>query len=94
MKPFEHYVQPLDKGLTYLTPELVTDDTGTLDSITLIDVDDRDRDGNPTVKTLSQPRTTYTNKPKKEIIKRAIILQVDEKKYVIVQGTEITTKYV
>ncbi len=90
MKKFEEYVRPLSNEI-YLTPELVTEYTGTFESITLIDLNNRDRDGNPTVKTLSQPRITH-NSTKSEVLKRAIILVEGDKRYFIAQGTKVTHK--
>jgi hypothetical protein len=82
-------VEPIDEKI-YLTPKLVNTNTGSFDTITVIDLDDKDAEGNPTVKTLSQPRTAILNREPR-IEKRAIIFGFNDKKYVIVQGTKITT---
>ena len=78
--------------MTSLYVEPVRFDTGTFEHITIIDVDDKDGDGNPTVKQLSQPRNHVTSKKGSHLEKRAIILHSNGQKYMIVQATKITRR--
>ena len=90
MKSYEYYVQP-KSDVTYLTPTLKRDSTGCFETITIVDLDDKDFHGNPEVTLLSEPRTEITRRGT-VIEKRAIIINADGKKFCIVQETKVTRK--
>lgn len=94
MKPFEYYIQPIKEESIQLTGDIIQEDTGCFDSITIINLNERNSKGEPTVKVLvtNKPQriTHGTSRKRTEKSNTCIMIAEGSKTYTLSQ-TKIST---